>query len=54
MTIDLLVTEDYESLPEPLRWSMHGGPGAGETHVIKIIKEQLFETLLPWDIGVNF
>ena len=28
--IDVLFTEDYESLPESLRWSMHGGPGAGQ------------------------
>ena len=27
---DALVTEDCDSLPEPLRWSMHGGPGAGQ------------------------
>ena len=44
MDIYALVTGDYESLPEPLRWSMHGGPGTGKTHLINIIKEQLFET----------
>ena len=22
----------------PLRWSMHGGPGTGKSHVIKIIQ----------------
>ena len=24
---------------QPLRWAMHGGPGTGKTHVIKIIRE---------------
>ena len=33
----------FEDLPEPLRWCMHGGPGTGKTHVIKIIKDELFE-----------
>ena len=37
--MDVLVTGDYDSLPEPLRWSMHGGPGTGKTHVINIIEE---------------
>jgi hypothetical protein len=27
------------SIGEPLRWSMHGGPGTGKTHVIKLLKE---------------
>ena len=49
-----LQTGDYEALPEPLRWSMHGGPGTGKTHVIKIIKEELFEKVLKWNIGVKF
>ena len=41
--LDALATTNYDSLPEPLRWSTHGGPGTGETHVIIIIKEELFE-----------
>ena len=32
----------FDDIGEPLRWSMHGGPGTGKTHVIKIIKEELF------------
>ena len=39
---------------EPLRWVAHGGPGTGKSHVIKIIKKELFEGILHWDIGVNF
>ena len=30
---------DFSSIGEPLRWSMHGGPGTGKTHVIKLLKE---------------
>ena len=41
------------SLPEPLRWSMHGGPGTGQTHVINIIKESLVEKVLKWNPGVK-
>ena len=39
---------------EPLRWAMHGGPGTGKTHVIKIIKEELFETVLKWNTSVEY
>ena len=39
---------------EPLRWLAHGGPGTGKSHVIKIIKKELFEGILHWDISVNF
>ena len=39
---------------EPLRWLLHGGPGTGKSHVIKIIKERLFQNVLKWDMGVNF
>ena len=31
---------------QPLRWSLHGGAGTGKSHVIKIIKTELFENLL--------
>ncbi len=40
---------------EPLRWMVHGGPGTGKTkYVINIIKKELFEGVLKWDMGVNF
>ena len=38
---------------EPLRWCVHGGPGTGKSHVIKLIKE-LATTILKWDMGVEF
>ena len=28
--MNALASGDYESLSEPLRWSMHGGPGTGK------------------------
>ena len=39
---------EVESMPdadigEPLRWVLHGGPGTGKSHVIKIIKERIFQ-----------
>ena len=38
---------------EPLRWCLHGGPGTGKSHVIKLVKE-LCTTVLHWDMGVEF
>ena len=38
---------------EPLRWCVHGGPGTGKSHAIKLIKE-LFTPVLTWDMGVQF
>ena len=42
----------FDSIGEPLRWCMHGGPGTGKTHVIKIIKEELFGKLRGKDARV--
>lgn len=39
---------------EPLRWVVHGGPGTGKSHVIKLIKKELFQDVLKWDLGVQF
>ncbi len=39
---------------EPLRWLMHGGPGTGKSHVIKILRKCFFADLLHWNIGVHF
>ena len=33
---------------------MHGGPGTGKSHVIKILKEELFGQILKWNMGVEF
>ena len=41
--MNALASGDDESLSEPLRWSMHGGPGTGKTNVIKIIKDKLID-----------
>ena len=38
---------------EPLRKLVRGGPGAGKTHAIKLVKE-LFQDVLGWQQGVHF
>lgn len=38
----------------PLCWSMHGGPGTGKSHVIKIRKTYLFEQVLKSKITEDF
>jgi len=43
-----------ENYGEPLRWCLHGGPGTGKTHALKIIRQDLFEGVLGWDMGVQF
>ena len=53
--IETFNSQDFTLLEnEPLRWVMHGGPGTGKTHVIKIIKDELFQEILGWNIGVEF
>ena len=37
-----------------MRWVLHGGPGTGKTHVIKLLRAELFEKLLGWSRGVEF
>ena len=49
-----IANDNFEELGEPLRWSMHGGPGTGKTHVITILKHELFQNVLGWNIGVEF
>ena len=44
------VSEDSE----PLRWVLHGGPGTGKSHVLRLLKQDLFETVLGWRRGVEF
>ena len=43
-----------EGAGEPLRWMLHGGPGTGKSHVIKVVKERLFQGILKWDMGLQF
>ena len=39
---------------EPLRWVLHGEPGTGKSHVIKVVKERLFQGVLKWEMGIHF
>ena len=38
---------------EPLRWLVHGGPGTGKSHVIKLVKE-FFKDVLHHDLGIEY
>lgn len=38
---------------EPLRWSLHGGPGTGKPRALRVINEQVSEEVLPWDMGIE-
>ena len=31
-----------------------GGPGTGKSHVLKLVKQELFEGILKWNMGVQF
>ena len=39
---------------DPLRWVLHGGPGTGKTHAIRLLQTELFEQILGWQSGVHF
>ena len=39
---------------KPLRWVLHGGPGTGKSHTLKLIRKELFETTLGWTHGIHF
>ena len=39
---------------EPMRWLLHGGPGTGKSHVIKIIHEELFQNILNWNMSIEY
>ena len=39
---------------DSLRWVLHGGPGTGKTHAIKLLRTELFEGILGWQAGIHF
>ena len=49
-----LSKKKFVDIGEPLRWCVHGGPGTGKSHVIKLWKEELFQGVLKWNMGVEF
>ena len=42
------------ALTEPLRWALHGGPGAGKSHVLRLIRTELFDGILQWQQGIQY
>lgn len=42
-----------EATSQPLLWLLHGGPGTGKSHVIKLIHE-LFTEVMGWHMSVEF
>ena len=40
--------------PQQFIHLLHGGPGTGKSHVIKILKEKLFEGESGWRAGIDF
>ena len=46
--------EAFADIGEPLRWCVHGGPGTGKSHIIKILRDELFGELLQWNMSVEF
>ena len=56
--VHVVATRVKEQIPnpcsgEPLRWLLHGGPGTGKSHVIKLVQE-LFHEVLEWKPGVQY
>lgn len=43
-------TNNYDDV-QPLRWNMHGGPGTGKSHMVKMIKTEVFENVLKYKIA---
>ena len=40
--------------PQPLRWVVHGGPGTGKSHTLKLIRRELFEGIAGWTHGSQY
>ena len=49
MTADGTVSDE-----EPLRWTLHGGPGAGKSHAISVLNQESFEGVLERTLNVDF
>ena len=39
---------------DPLRWALHGGPGTGKSHTLRVVREELFDQVLGWQQGVQY
>ena len=44
--------KDPQRPTDPLLWCMHGGPGTGKSHVLKLVRE-LFTDVCGWEMGLD-
>ena len=51
---DLWQADIRRKKPDQFIRLMHGGPGTGKSHVIKLLKEELFEKECGWISGLDF
>ena len=60
MVLDTILTQNVRGVKhrkveqQQFLWLMHGGPGTGKSHVIKVIREELFEKQMKWAQGLDF
>ena len=58
--VDQILEDDHwhadkrRKKPEQFIRLLHGGPGTGKSHVIKLLKEELFENECGWISGLDF
>ena len=48
------IVEPGVTVEDPLLWCLHGLPGTGKSHVLKVLSEELFQELLGWEMGMEF
>ena len=48
------VSDPRGEISDQFLWLLHGGPGTGRSHIIKILQKELFEGVLQWQPGLDF
>ena len=51
---DMSKADKRRKMQEQFIRLMHGGPGTGKSHVIKLLKEELFEKECGWSSALDF
>ena len=44
----------HRSPTEPLRRALHGGPGTGKSHLLRLVRTELFDGVLRWQQAVQY